>query len=291
MNALRRIPKVLVAAGRRAGRVHLTRMAAAIAFYALFSLPALLLMTVHLAGLGFGEAEARGRLLGQVHRHLGSEAALTVDELIEGAADVDASRPLPRALAMLMLLFGASLSFYELQHALNVIWGGGGRRRGLPGLLLKRLASFAMVLAAGLLLLATMTASVAVRHFGGWLEEGLTAGWAPGLLAWVEPLIALTLVTGLFMLVFKLLPDAGVPWRRAAIGALVTATLLLIARALVTRYVAAVGVGTIYGTAGSLVGLFVWVYVSAVVVLAGGAFAFAWEETCEPAAPAPPPAE
>lgn len=281
MGFLLAIPRALWRALVRATDQHAQRLAASIAFYALFSLPALLMAAILVAGTAYGEEVARGRLVEQVGRFLGDGLATIVDSVISGAVSAGATKPLPRVLALAALFFGASLTFVELQHALNVIWGTGSTRRWYLALVVKRLVSFAMVLVAGALLMASMAASVGLARFSDWLADVLPRDVALGVLKWVEPAVSLATTTALFTLVFKVLPDGRVPWKRALIGAVLTATLLLAARIVVVRYLGVVNVASVYGAAGSLAVLLVWVYASCVVILLGGTFAFAWEEVRE----------
>ena len=135
-----------------------------------------------------------------------------------------------------------------------------------------------MVLVAGALLMTTMAASVGIARFGAWMADHLPRELAFGVVRWLEPLTSLGMLAVLFLLLFKVLPDGRVPWKRAWVGAWVTASLLVAARALVAHYLGVVDVASAYGAAGSLVVMLVWVYASSLVVLLGGAFAFAWEE-------------
>lgn len=263
---------------RRARQLHLNRLAASIAFYALFSLPALLVAAIQVAGIAYGESEARGKLVAQVAQHLGDGLAASVDSVIASAAAAGATKTGPRILALLALFFGASLTFAALQHALNVIWGSACARRWYVAVALKRLLSFSMVLLTGVLLIAAMAASVGLARFGTWLAEYLPPDIAVSALRWIDPLVSLVLLAGLFGLLFKVLPDGRVPWKRAGVGALVTASLLVVARMFVARYLGMVDVGSAYGAAGSLLVLLVWIYASCMVVLLGGAFAVAWEQ-------------
>ncbi len=270
---------------RRAHDQHVQRLAASIAFYALFSLPALLVAAIHLAGMVYGEDAARGRLVTQVARYFGENLATTVDSVIAGAVAAGATRPWPRVVALLALGIGASLTFVEVQHGVNVVWGTASSRRWYLALVVKRLVSFAMVLVAGALLMVTMAVSVGIARFGSWMTGHLPRELASGVLRWLEPLLSFGMLAVLFLLLFKVLPDGRVPWKRARVAAFVTASLLVAARALVAQYLAVVDVASAYGAAGSLVVLLVWVYVSCLVVLLGGAFAFAWDAEPEPGAP------
>lgn len=290
MGFLLAIPRAFGRALVRASDHHAPRLAAAIAFYALFSLPALLMAAILVAGTVYGEDVARGRLVAQVAHHLGDGLARTVDSVLSGAVAAGATRPLPRVFALAALFFGASLTFVELQHALNVIWGTGSRRRWYLALVVKRLVSFAMVLVAGALLMSAMAASVGIARFGAWLSDHLPRELAVGVLEWLEPAVSLATLGLLFALVFKVLPDGRVPWKRALVGAAITSSLLLVARTVVVRYLGVVDVASVYGAAGSLAVLLVWVYASSVVILLGGCFAFAWEEVRRPSDPAGPAA-
>lgn len=281
------IPRAFWRAVRPARGLHLSRLAASIAYYALFSLPALLVVAINLAGVVYGEAATRARLIGQISRYVGADLAATVDSVIAGAAAEGATHFLPRALAIAALFFGASLTFVELQHALNVIWRTTPPRRWYVSVVLKRLLSFAMVLVVGGFLMASMAASVGIARFGTWVTEHVPRDLALGLLSWLEPGLALAALTLLCLLLFKLLPDARVPWKRAWVAAVVTGVLLVAAKAAVGRYLAVVDLASVYGAAGSLVVLLVWVYASCLAVLLGGAFAFTWEEV-RSAPPAPP---
>ena len=291
MGFLLAVPRALWRALVRASDQHAQRLAASIAFYAMFSLPALLMSAILVAGTVWGEDVARGRLVAQVGRYLGDGLATIVDSVIAGAVSSGATRPLPRVLAVGALFFGASLTFVELQHALNVIWGTDSKRRWYLAIAIKRLVSFAMVVVAGAVLMATMAASVGVARFGDWLADHLPRALALGVLRWLEPTASLGALTFLFALLYKVLPDGRVPWKRAWIGALVTSSLLLAARTLVARYVSVVDVASVYGAAGSLAVLLVWVYASCVVILLGGTFAFAWEEVRSGRASVPPSGE
>jgi membrane protein len=234
-------------AGGRCPRVRLTRSACQPSRST--PSPALLLAAILVAGTAYGEDVARGRLVEQVARHLGEGLAATVDSVIAGAVSSGATQPVPRVLAVGALFFGASLTFVELQHALNVIWGTGSTRRWYLALAVKRLVSFAMVIVTGALLMAAMAASVGIARFGDWLTDHLPPALAGGLLPWLEPTATLATLTVLFALVFKVLPDGRVPWRRALVGAAVTSSLLLVARTVVVRYLGVVNVASVYGAA------------------------------------------
>jgi membrane protein len=285
------VPRALGRALGRAREAHVSRLAASIGFFAIFSLPALLLAAIQVAGSVYGAEAARARLVEQASRHVGEGLAATLDAVIAGAVASGATRPGPQVVSWVALVFGASLTFVELQHGLNVIWGTPPPRRWVLGVVLKRALSFAMVLVAGTVLMATMAVSLGLAHLGGWLVERLPPALALDVLRWIEPAASLALLTLLFVLLFKLLPDGRVPWRRASMAALATALLLLGARLVVTRVLAATDVASVYGAAGSLAILLVWVYACAVVVLLGGVLAAAWDETragTAPVAPADP---
>jgi membrane protein len=281
------VPRAIARALRRAREQHVTRLAAAVAFFAVFSLPALLVAAIQVAGAAYGEAAARARLVEQASRYLGEGPAATLDSVISGAVASGATGTTPQVVSWLALLFGASLTFVELQHGLNVIWGTPAPRRWVLAVVIKRAISFAMVLVTGAILMASMAASVGIAQLGTWLSERLPPALALDALRWLEPAVSLGVLTILFLLLFKLLPDGRVPWRRAAVASLTAALLLLAGRFVVTRALGLADVASVYGAAGSLAILLVWVYACAAVTLLAGVFAFAWEEVRR-AAPNPP---
>lgn len=247
---------------------------AALAFYTLFSMAPVLVVAVSIAGAVFGEEATRTELQVQVETLAGGESAAMVRRVLDSAARPDLSR-LAGIVGAVTLLFGATVVFGQLQRSLNAVWGVHPQ----PGHLLqnflkKRLLSLGLVLVIGFLLLVSLVLSAAISALGSYLQGLLAfpAGWLDVL----DFALFLVILTGLFMLMFRVLPDAVVSWRDVALGALVTALLLSLGKELIGLWVGRAGIASAYGVAGSLVVLLLWIYYSSMILLLGAGFTRVW---------------
>jgi membrane protein len=257
---------------REFGAVKIPRLAAALAFYAVFSLSPLLLIGISIAGLIFGEDAAQGRIVGQIEGTVGTETAELIQTMLAASRD-EASGVIALAIGIITLFLGASALFGHLQDALNTIWkaqpAGGG---GIRAVIKKRLVSFGLVLFVGLLLILSMLLTTGLSV----LNE-FVAGLAPGiiyLLHVLNLLVTLGLITLLFATLFKFLPDIAISWREVWVGAAVTAILFLIGTYLIGFYLGRAGPGSVFGAAGSLVVLLLWIYYSAQIFFFGALFTY-----------------
>ena len=241
------------------------RMGAALAFYSILSLAPLLMIALGLAGMIFDEADARSRLVAQMSELVGKEGGEAIQPMLESGSK--ASGTLTTIIGIVTLLFGASGVFGELQSAMDAVWDVKPKPAGWLGFIKARFLSFAMVLGTGFLLVVSLLASTAIAAL-----QGSAHGRWPEL----EPLfhvlfllLTFAIVTVLFAFIYKLLPDAKVPWRDAWIGAVVTAALFSIGKLAIGLYLGKSGLASGYGAAGSLVVLIVWIYYSAQIVFFG----------------------
>jgi len=242
-------------------------MGAALAFYTLFSLAPLLLIVISVAGLVFGEQAAQGAILGQLSGMLGDQGAAAVESLL-----VSLNRPqagiVGTVVGVTTLLVGATTVFGELQDALDRIWRAPKRPvNGLWALLRARLLSLGLVLGIGFLLLVSLVFSAALAALDAWWADWFI-GW--GLLAELLNLgISFALVAAIFAMIYKWMPRQRVAWSDVAVGALITALLFTVGKALIGLYIGRSGVASPFGAAASLVVLLLWVYYSAQVFLLG----------------------
>ena len=245
------------------------RLGAALAYYTIFSLAPLLLIAVAIAGLAFGREAAQGRIVDEVGGLLGETGGKAIEEMVRSA-----SKPSEGVLAtitgLVALLFGASGAFNELRQAMNTVWEVPEREGGgLKGLIKDRLLSFAMVVFIGFLLLVSLLASAALSAMGelmgGFMTEKLH------LLQIVNTVVSLGVVTVLFAMIFKFLPDAQpvVAWKDVWIGAFMTAILFTLGKLAIGLYLGRGTVGSAYGAAGSLLVILVWVYYAAQILFFG----------------------
>ena len=253
-------------------------MGAALSYYSVFSLAPLLLIIISIAGLVFGEDAARGEIFGQLRGLMGDDAAKAIEGLLASV-----SKPTQgiaaTVIGIVVLLIGATSVFGELQDALDRIWRAPARDKasGLWGLLRARLLSFGMILGIAFLLMISLVLSAAVSALGRWWGEVFGA-WE--LLAQlVNVLVGFALTTGVFAMIYKLIPRVSVQWRDVWLGAAVTSLLFTIGQFLIGLYIGKSAVASSFGAAGSLIVIFVWVYYSAQIFLMGAEFTWIYAET------------
>ena len=245
------------------------RMGAALAFYTLLSLAPLVIITVSVAAL-FGHSGAQAQFVDQFRQMVGNDGAQAVETVLKSSQDKQ-SGILANVIGLLTLLFGASGVFVELRSALNKLWDVQPKQTsGVMGLIKDRFLSFGMVLAIGFLLLVSLSISAALAAAGKFMGD---LGFLP---AWLWEVInfafSLAVVSAVFALVFRFVPDVRIPWKLAWNGAVVTAILFTIGKTLVGLYLGKASVGSAYGAAGSLVVLVVWIYYSAQIFFFGAEY-------------------
>lgn len=246
------------------------RLGAAISFYSLLSLAPLLIFSVAVAGWAFGQEAARGELVERLRSVVGVQAGQAIESVINNARYPQGGL-IASTLGAITLLFGASGVWFELKHAMNVIWDVPPRpNAGLLEFLRAQAVSFAMVLAVGVLLIGSIVLSTLVAAFRERLPEGAARVLAG------EPmhtLVSLAAYTLIFAALFKVLPDRKTRWRDLWIGAALTAVLFAIGRIGIAYYLAHASVGSAYGAAGSLVVLLVWIFYSVQIFFFGAELA------------------
>ncbi|PSB23008.1 YihY/virulence factor BrkB family protein [filamentous cyanobacterium CCP2] len=246
------------------------RLAAALAYFTVFSLAPLLVISISIAALFFGEEAARGQIVGQIQGLVGQEGAEAIETMIANADQRDGG-VVASLIGIVTLLIGASGVFGQLQDALNTIWEVAPKPgRGIFNFIRTRFLSFGMVLIIGFLLLVSLVVSAALASIGTFMS-GMLPDLAP-LWELVNFAVSFAAITFLFALIYRVLPDVKIAWGDVWIGAAVTALLFTIGRTLIGIYLGSVAVGSAYGAAGSLVIILVWVFYSAQILLFGAEF-------------------
>ncbi len=245
-----------------------SQLAAAMAFYTVFSLAPLLFIAVAIAGLMFGREAIQGEVLFYIERVTGGVGAKVVQNLL---ADAHAHSTVATVIGLGTLLFGASIVFAQLQDALNTIWEVTPKpERSMRLFLKKRIVSFLMVIGCGLLLLASLIAAAAISAtkdiLGNWFSM------PSYLLEIAYFLISFVGITLLFGLLFKFLPDVKVAWSDVWIGSAFTALLFTLGKSAIGIYLGHSRMGSAYGATGSIIVLLAWIYYSAQVVFFGAEF-------------------
>ena len=248
----------------------LSRLGAALAFYALFAVAPLFVMVLALASLLFGADAARAELFSLLSGLIGSEASGSIKTLVI-ASNLPKAGAWQTVIAGIILFIGATGLFVELQDALNSIWGV--RRvpgRALWNFIKDRLLSMALIAGIGALLLLCLLLSMALSSAGRLLTGVLPAQQT--LLQQVNFAISFLIITLLFAMIFKLLPDVKIPWRDVWMGAILTALLFSLGQLLLIFYLATSDITSLFGAAGSLVVMLLWVFYSAQILFIGAKF-------------------
>jgi len=249
---------------------NVTRLAASLAYYTLLSIAPLIILAVAVTGLAFGEDAARQHIAGEISGVVGAGAAEAIESIAKNAR-APGTGVVSIAVGMVVLLFGASGVFGELQSALNTVWDVAPKPgRGIWGIVKDRFFSFTLVLGVAFLLLVSLVVSAALTWVGQVFAQSLPGG----AVVWqvLNFCISLGVVTALFALMFKKLPDVQIRWRDVWVGAAVTAGLFTLGKFGLGIYLGSAGVGSAYGAAGSIIALVIWVYYSAQVMLIGAEF-------------------
>jgi membrane protein len=243
------------------------RLGAALAYYTILSLAPLLVLVVSLGGMIFGRRAAEGQLVWQFQDTIGTQGAQAVQAVLQSAHKPGASL-LATIAGTLLLLFIASSVCAELRDSLNDVWGVHVESVGGIGAMLRyRFHAFALVVGIGFLLFVSLVVSALLAAAGKFVNGMLPAPAA--LLQILDIGLSLVVITILFALIYKVVPDVPIAWRDVWIGAGVTSILFTIGKVLIGLYLGKASVVSAYGAAGSLVALLVWVYYSAQIFLFG----------------------
>jgi membrane protein len=252
-------------------------MGAALAYYTVFSIAPLLVITIAVAALAFGQSTAQQEIMDQIRGLVGPQGADAIQTML-----VNAQKPKEGAFAsigsILMLLVGATTVFSELESDLNRIWRvAATKQSGLWGLLRSRVLSLGLVISMGFLLLVSLVVNAGLAAWGKYWS-----GWFFGVEVALQAanfVLSLAVFTLMFALMYKVLPKVKIAWRDVWVGAAFTALLFSVGKFLIGLYIGKAGIASSYGAAGALVVLLVWVYYSAQVFLLGAEFTRAYAES------------
>ena len=246
------------------------RLSASLAYYALFSLAPLFIIILSIAGLVFGKDAARGDIATQIQELAGQQAAQAIQNVLQSTATKSTSL-LATAIGLVVLLFGASGVFGELKDALNLIWGVSVKPgRPFSTLIRQRFLSFTMVLGIGFLLVVSLVISAVVAAVSKYMSDRILL--PTGVWHVADLLTSFGIVTVLFAMIFKILPNVRIGWWDVAIGAVGTAFLFTVGKYLIGLYLGTSSTASYYGAAGSAIIILLWVYYSTCILLFGAEF-------------------
>jgi membrane protein len=245
------------------------RLGAALAYYTIFSLAPLLIIVIAIGGVFFGHEAAQGRLMDEISGMVGPQSAQAIAGMVE-----EASKPAKGLIASLVsiaaIVLGATGVFGELQSGLNKIWDVAPQATTWRSLLHHRLTSFGLVFGMGFLLLVSLVIGAIVSALDTWFAAHMPIFQV--VLEIGHFVLSFTVVTLLFAMIFKMLPDVAITWGDVAVGATATALLFTVGQFLIGLYLGRSTVGSVYGAAGSLVVILLWVYYSSQILFFGAEF-------------------
>jgi membrane protein len=253
------------------------QLAAALAYYTLFSLAPLLLIAITITGVVFGREATEQQIVNTLGGLVGPQGAQAIRELLRSASHPQAG-VLGTLISILTLLIGAGGVVGQLQDSLNTIWGVAPKPgRGLWGLLKDRFVSLSLVLGVGFLLLVSLLVSTVLSAAITFMSGALPGG--EGLWHAVELGVSFGFTTLLFALIYKLLPAVEIAWRDVWVGAAMTAVLFTLGKFLIGLYLGQSGIDSAYGAASSLVLVLVWVYYAGLIFFFGAEFTQVYANT------------
>ena len=251
-------------------------MGAAIAFYTVFSLAPLVMIVIGVAGFFWGEEAVRGELMRQIGGMVGEDGSSAIEGVISSGKQETGQGITAAITSAVVLLVGATTVFAELQRALDRIWEvpAQTQKSGIWNLIRGRLLSLGLVLSLAFLLLVSLIVSSMLSALGGWLG-GLMPGWE-FVLHVLNIVVSFSILTLLFAMIFRFMPQAEVAWKDVWTGAAVTALMFELGKFFIGLYVGKASVASSYAAAGSLVVVLIWVYYAAQVFLLGAEFTWVY---------------
>jgi membrane protein len=251
--------------------------AAIISYYTVFSLPALLIIILRLAGVFLGEEAVSGQLFGQIKGIVGAQTAADIQGMVRASVK-SSNGVVATAVGLATLALSATTIFVSLQEALNNVWHVKAKpEKGWLRYLTNRVLSISIVGVVAFLLLVSLSAEAILNVLSDMIRR-LFGQEAVLLITGIDILLSLTLITGLFAIIFKYLPDAQVRWRNVWMGAFVTTILFGVGRGVIAWYLSYSNSSSAYGAAGSVTLIMLWVYYSATILLLGAEFTRAYSE-------------
>src|SRR6187401_926108 len=275
MKKIKEVGKVIIQSFKSFVEDKIPKYSASLAYTTVFSFGPLLIVIIFLCSIFFGQEATEGKIYSQMQQFVGQDAAQQLQTIIQNASISDKGS-FAAVIGIVTMLLGATTVFAEIQDSINTIWGFKAKpKKGLWKIIRNRFLSFSVVVSLGFLLLVSLAISTILEGLSGQLKARFP-NVTVAIFYILNLLISFIVITSLFAVIFKVLPDARTKWKDIFPGALASGILFMIGKFAISFYIGKSHVGTTYGAAGSLVVLLLWVYYSAIILYLGAEFAKAW---------------
>ncbi|WP_113652589.1 YihY/virulence factor BrkB family protein [Pedobacter namyangjuensis] len=252
-----------------------TKLSGSLAYYTVFSMAPLLVVIISLCGLFFEQEAINGKIYGELAGFMGRETALQLEDLVKKAALGDKST-VAFIIGVVTLLIGSTTVFADIQDSINTIWGLKPKpKRGWLKMLQNRFLSFSVIISLAFLLLVSLSVTAVLDGFSARLQARFSEV-SVVVIYIINQIVTLAVISLIFGVIFKVLPDAIIKWRDVVLGAVVTALLFMLGKFGISFYIGQSDVGSTYGAAGSLIILLLWTYYSSIILYFGAEFTKAY---------------
>jgi membrane protein len=253
------------------------KLSSALAYSTIFSLPPMLLLVIISGGAIYGQDAVQGKIFTELKDIVGSNTALQIQDVIKGLQSQKNSF-LATIVGSIALVIGATGIFVEIQDSLNLIWGVRPKaKKGFVKLLINRVLSFSMIIGLGFLLIVSLIVNALLLAMSNYLLQ-LLPELPINVLSFVNTALIFFVISFLFSVIFKMLPDVRIKWKQVWPGAFVTSALFLLGKFLIGIYISNTNTVSLYGAASSIIVLLLWIYFSAAILYFGAEFTRAYIE-------------
>lgn len=253
------------------------KLSSSLAYSTIFSLPPMLLLIIIIGGTIYGQDALQGKIFGELREIVGAQTALQVQDVIRGLQK-QKHNLLATVIGTVALLIGATGIFVEIQDSLNLIWGVRPKaKKGFIKLLINRVMSFSMIIGLGFVLIVSLIINTILIATSSYLLS-LLPQLPINVLSLINTVVIFFVISFLFSVIFKMLPDVKISWRQVWPGSFVTSALFLIGKFLIGIYIGNTNTVSLYGAASSIIVLLLWIYFSAAILYFGAEFTRAYIE-------------
>lgn len=247
------------------------KYSASLAYYTTLSIAPMIIIMISVVGFFFGKEAMEGKVYNEINGLVGNGAAMQIEQMIQNI-HINSNTPVATVFGITVLIIGATGIFGEMQDSLNKIWGLKVKStRAWWMIIIDRLVSFSLIISLGFVLLVSLILSAIVAAITGKIRL-LLGGTGENLIMISDYTLSLILTTATFAVIFKILPDAKIKWKDVFIGALITSVLFLVGKIIIGKYLGASNFSTVFGAAGSVIIIMIWVYYSSAILYLGAVF-------------------